>query len=1132
MSEHANSIVRLDRHLEAFRLRLRRLHLMRALAAVAAAVLLLTVVGVYFAVQRGFAPAIVQGTRVALLLSVTMLLLWLLVRPWRRLARALPADIEQRTPEFGGRIETYAGLAGSGNPLRELLAEETLQLADRHNAETQIRRRMIALPAAIAVVAAAILLWLAVAGPGLYGYGVRHLYAGWAMKNLLPEQGILVTPGNQAVRRGGSVPVLATVHGFNPASAAIHVRVGEGAWQQVEMTPSARGFEFTLLSVREPVQYFVDAAGVRSASYRVDVVEVPNVENIRLVYDYPSWTRRKDETHDPGGDVTAVAGTEVRLEVKTDRPLGAGALVLNGRDSALAASGTTARGDFKVTEDGRYHLAARVGNETVRLTDDYLIKVVPDNKPEVKIARPGRDRSASNIEEVAARVQASDDFALENVELRYAVNGGAWQSVPLRANGADHVEINHTLMLENMQAGSEQRPLAAGDLVAYYAAARDRSQSAQTDLYFVEIRPFDRRYTQSQSAGGGGGSGGDEQSEISQRQKQILVSTWNLIRQKSDPQQSRAAEVRDNSVLLSDVQEKLALQTRSLLQRAEARALGDEDPLIKSFVDLMQQAAKAMDPAAQRLAAVDLEQAIQPEQLALQYLLRAEAVFTDLQVGQSAGGGGGGGQQQRDLAQLYELEMDLQKNQYEAANSASPDAAAAELDELGRRLQELARRQEQLANEARRQQQLSDEQRWQQESLRREAEQLRQQLQAANSQQGQPGQQGQQGQQGQSGSAGQASRQLEQAISAMNRASEAMRDGGDASEQRDQLQRAAQEAQRQLSGASQQLSRQRQDAIRSQLEDLSQRAEQIHAAQAAAEQRLQESASAAARPGTRRDSSAGLSAAQRQQLAGQKRQLGADIQRLEQDLSESARRLRADAPQTADSMQQAGQLLSQNAIQNQLAQAARYIESGQAAYVVARESGITGTLREVRDELRAAQGRPDQGAQRGNQQLQEALARVQSLRQQLQQLANANATGQRPGNQQGQQGQQQGAQQGQAGGNEGDGYGEVNRALNNAARQLGGYGSVLRGRGVSERSIEEVRSLAQQLQSANLDGRGDQLNRQLAGSLTLLEQLELRLSQGVRGGERSGPVRTAVTEPVRDDYRDAVAEYFRQLSRD
>ena len=69
--------------------------------------------------------------------------------------------------------------------------------------------------------------------------------------------------------------------------------------------------------------------------------------------------------------------------------------------------------------------------ERVRLTDDYLIRVLPVPPPQVHITWPGRDYSASSIEEVTTDVQASDDYGLQSLELRYSVNGGAWRTVAL-----------------------------------------------------------------------------------------------------------------------------------------------------------------------------------------------------------------------------------------------------------------------------------------------------------------------------------------------------------------------------------------------------------------------------------------------------------------------------------------------------------------------------------------------------------------------------------------------------------------------------------------------------------------------------------------------------------------------------
>ena len=92
--------------------------------------------------------------------------------------------------------------------------------------------------------------------------------------------------------------------------------------------------------------------------------------------------------------------------------------------------------------------------------------------------------------------------------------------------------------------------------------------------------------------------------------------------------------------------------------------------------------------------------------------------------GQRGGGGGGGGGAGRDLASLFDLELDTEKNQYETAQTASPqEQHAKDVDDALAKLDALAKRQEELAQQQQNPQQ-SFQQRWQQEMLRREAEQL------------------------------------------------------------------------------------------------------------------------------------------------------------------------------------------------------------------------------------------------------------------------------------------------------------------------------------------------------------------------------------------------------------------------
>src|SRR5207244_11175476 len=107
----------------------------------------------------------------------------------------------------------------------------------------------------------------------------------------------------------------------------------------------------------------------------------------------------------------------------------------------------------------------------------------------------------------------------------------------------------------------------------------------------------------------------------------------------------------------------------------------------------MAAAADAMAPAAARLQQQKWQDAIPEEQKALQHLLRAEATFRQIEVAFGAGGGGGGGGAGRDLASLFDLELDTQKNQYETQQSgSSADRRAQDVNDALQKLDALARR--------------------------------------------------------------------------------------------------------------------------------------------------------------------------------------------------------------------------------------------------------------------------------------------------------------------------------------------------------------------------------------------------------------------------------------------------------
>jgi hypothetical protein len=977
---------------------------------------------------------------------------------------------------------------------------------------------------------------------------------------------------------------------------------------------------------------------------------------LKLTYHYPNWTKLEPEIVEPGDDIRAVEGTQVTVELTTDQPLEASELVVDGQRTVMQTTEGVLTGTLEVAKDGEYYVSTLFNGDSVKLTDDYLITLIPDNKPVVKVVKPGRDWRASNIEEVTVRVEASDDFGLDRVEVRYSVNGGEWATAPIDVEG-NSVIGQQVLFLEELtqevrprrqaidslrertqtfptgveelivrpgQRQVEQREIEAaeqqatvapteaptpelralepGDVISYYAVAEDRGREVQTDLFFVEVQPFNRNFTQAAAGGGGGGGGGgQQQDEISRRQKEILVATWNLIKERAEGTSSYLDEqqLHDNSQMLADLQRTLAEQARTLASRTRARGLTGADPRIQKFIENLEDAAEAMEPAAERLADIELDEAVPSEQDALQLLLRAEAQFNDIQVsfGQQ-GGGGGGSMAGRDLSELFELEMDLEKNQYETESPVAFGEEASEqeqVDEAIRKLQELARRQEQLADQANRRNGLSEQERWQQESLRRETEELKRQLEEMQQrlaqqqqQQGQQGQQGEegQGQQGQPGQPGQPSQanaggqqgnatqqaidQLNQALQAMNQASGQGQQGQMTPEQ---AQRAIEQARRQLQEALQQLTAERQAAVGAAFEDLAERSGEVYEEQRQVANDLQEALrdAAAGNAGARRGS---LPDDQAQEIAERKYDLEQQLQQLEEDIQRVAQQFNEQTPEASRELRDALADLQSVQTRERLGYGGDAILSGRATQVSATDTVTTSALRDLERNVEQAQALANAEAVEGEvtepDPNAELVAEIQSLRRQLAELSQQPGAqnGQQPGQGQGQQGQQPGQGQqgqpnaggGQIGGNNNGGFGpggfgnfydwrrggvwdprnrafwdnnpgaidEARQQLDDASRELLTLGNRLRDQGLTDEELRAVRELGDALRGS-ITGNPELIESEFQQLVNLAEQLELKLAEGA-GVERAA-VRAQAPTQVAPGFEEAVAEYYRRLSR-
>jgi hypothetical protein len=1030
----------------------------------------------------------VLWARAGILLALSAAAAFGMALPVVRLTRTRAVQrAEAAHPELNERLTTFEDRAQRGNdPFLELLAADTLRQTENVPPAILIPKDRLWALGGAAVACLAVLVGMIAAGPGFLGYGASLLWTG-AKKNAAPYYAIAVTPGNVTVRRNSDELVVARVTGMQPGKAQIFARFqSASAWepatmQQVADAGGGASYQFVLAGLPENVEYYVAAGPLRSSHYKIKVLDLPGIRQISVTYRYPAWTGMKPVTEEHSGDLRAIEGTDAEIRIETDRPLKEGQFALDSGQTVELAGGASNvyTGSIHMDKDGAYHLSASSDGQAVRLSEDYFIATNKALPPQIAIDRPAGDYRASPIEEVTVGVKAQGEFGLKDMHLHYAVNGGADHDVSLLdAPGAKDAGGQHMIPLEELK-------LVPGDVIAVYATARDGHSEARTDISFIQVDPFEREFSQSQQSGGGGGggAGGSQsggQTEISKREKELIAATWKQQNDSSAAPKDNAAQAQ----FLSEAQQKLRDQVNALSVRIQSR---DIDQATEEFTDFskdMQAASAVMGPAADKLKATQWKDALPLEQKALQALLRAEATFRKIEVafGQQggAGGGAGAGNSGRDLASLFDLELDTAKNQYETAQTATPaEQHKKEVEDALAKLDALARRQEDLAKQPQNPQQ-SFQQRWQQEMLRREAEQLEHQMeqmaknqqsasgsqgqsssqqgsqQGSQQQQGSSQQNGAQGESGSSGTSGQSQQQsaqahnggqsgtqgtrnqsssqagqgkssdqrIEEALSRLNQATDMMK--RNSPEQSAEDARAAGERLRQaqnlLAGSQQQLAS-------GQVDSMAREAGRLAQEERSQSDRINQLVKSAQQANS---GDAGATSDQmrtllreRDQLATDRQQLSDDLSKLQRNMRNSQRDLRSNQPEAGKKLRDALTGMDESDLDNHVQRTADWLRSGINPNSNGTEAEIARGLNQLSQQLQQAQSamtqakpgdQKERGAGQGDQTA--ALDRVERLRSELEAMARAQGGGS------GQQGQNGNAdnRNGQA-----SGTGQLNR---------------------------------------------------------------------------------------------------------
>jgi hypothetical protein len=688
-------------------------------------------------------PALVLAiAAVALVAAAAAAFAWPLRRrpDDRRVARF----VEERYPECGDAIVTAVDLAGRGRtdrdfaPLvvaaaaRRLSSLDLDLVVDPGQARRTARRAAVS---AAALVAAAVFAWPFLAR------GVEVAFI-----RLFPSSvQVTVAPGDLLVAAGKPAIILARVSG-RPGSLsriAAHITLdASGQTVTAPMERTADGYRFQVARVDRSFHYMVSAGPAVSRAYAVTALHPARVQRIDLQYDFPSFTGLPPRVERDGGDVYAPAGTRVRVVVHADKPVREGRLAFSQAQPAALArlDDRTLTASLTVADEGAYRVGLVDPDGLASESVEYFVRVMDDRPPDVHIMRPGGDEPITPLQEVPIEVRASDDFGVQKMDLVYSVAGGAEKIVPFTTfSGSELARVGARML------AAEDLQVQPGDVIAYYARAWDvprakRSTMATSEMYFLEVKPFNEEFQLAQSQAGMQAATATQLDGLISAQKEIISATWNLERRSSAGKS--ATDVKG----VADAQIELkARAERAAGAQQQRRRFGGFLKQLPSGGqqapggggDPVAQAVEAMGKAAQELQNLKTSGAIPHEMAALNALLRAQAEIRRRQVSQqqSQGGAGFGNRQTQDLSSLFDRELKRQqKTNYEnksevetRAESDQKESALDKIRDLARRQEDLSRQQRDLAKSSL----TPEEAKRQLEKLTREQEELRRQLEDA-----------------------------------------------------------------------------------------------------------------------------------------------------------------------------------------------------------------------------------------------------------------------------------------------------------------------------------------------------------------------------------------------------------------
>ena len=243
-----------------------------------------------------------------------------------------------------------------------------------------------------------------------------------------------VTPGDIEVRYGDPVDIVAQLSDV-PLDDLELVLISELEENVPMFSEGSNRWKTSLFRVTEPMKYQVRSGRLRSKTFSIDVVLVPEINGVEFLVTPPAYTRLGKRRVKGGMPIRALAGTQVQVLATSNRPLSKGTVAFAKEGSAeegaaieLLPSDQTEDlqkvvGSFEVKKGGKF-VVSLTDVDGVESNDSHAgyVELLKDTRPFVRIIEPKQNSWATSSVQLPVQITAEDDYGLSRVAVYRSLN--------------------------------------------------------------------------------------------------------------------------------------------------------------------------------------------------------------------------------------------------------------------------------------------------------------------------------------------------------------------------------------------------------------------------------------------------------------------------------------------------------------------------------------------------------------------------------------------------------------------------------------------------------------------------------------------------------------------------------------